>query len=179
MNGTASSPASRIVSSRASGSLSGEPWCGMPFSASRSEVDSSISPIDAETGPQEQQVLPGHDARVEVRQEPGLGEHELGHARQVLDRRLAAERGQLLARGAVAELGLVAEREERLVAAGLGACARDREHLVGRHERALAAPRRLRERAVVADVAAELRQRDEDLRGVGDDAGHADARSSS
>ena len=50
MNGTASSPASRIVSSRASGSLSGEPWWGMPFSMSRSEVDSSISPIDAETG---------------------------------------------------------------------------------------------------------------------------------
>ena len=50
MNGTASSPARRIVSNRASGSLSGEPWCGMPLSISRSDVDSSISPIEAETG---------------------------------------------------------------------------------------------------------------------------------
>ena len=123
--------------------------------------------------PQQLEVLPRHHPGVEVGEEPGLGEDELGHARQVLDRRLAAERGQLLARGPVAELGLVAEREERLVAARLGAGARDGEHLVGGHVRALAAARRLRERAVVADVAAELRQRDEDLRGVRDDAGHA------
>ncbi len=78
----------------------------------------------------------------------------------------AAERGELLARHAVAQLGLVAEREQRLVAAGRGAGAGDGEHLVGRHERALAAARRLGEGAVVADVAAEGRERDEDLRRV-------------
>ncbi len=129
--------------------------------------------------PQEEQVLPGHHARVQMGKEPGLREDEVGHARQVLDRRPAAELGQLLARGAVAKLGLVAEGEERLVAARLGARAGDGQHLVRRHERALAPARGLREGAVVADVAAELRQRDEDLRGVGDDAVHLDARRSS
>ena len=101
-------------------------------------------------------------------EEPGLGEDELAHAGEVLDRRLAAELGELLARGAVAELGLVPEREERLVATGLGSRARDLEHLVGAHVRALAAAGRLREGAVVADVPAELRERDEDLGRVGD-----------
>jgi hypothetical protein len=84
------------------------------------------------------------------------------------DRRLAAELCELLARGPITELGLVSEREERLVAAGLGSGSRDLEHLVGPHVGALAAPRRLRERAVVADVAAELRERDEHLRRIRD-----------
>ena len=78
------------------------------------------------------------------------------HLAEVLQGGGAAERGELLARHAVAQLGLVAEREERLVAAGGGACAGDGEHLVGRHVAALAAPRRPGERAVVADVPAEV-----------------------
>ena len=90
------------------------------------------------------------------------------HPREVLDRRRAPERRQLLARGAVAQLRLVPEREERLVAAGLGACAARRRAprpASGRRARRAA---EVRERAVVADVAAELRQRDEDLRRVRD-----------
>ena len=43
------------------------------------------------------------------------------------------------------------------------------EHLVLGQERALPAPRRSGERAVAADVAAQRRQRDEDLRRVGDE----------
>ena len=90
---------------------------------------------------------------------------------------------ELLARDLVAQLGLVAEREERLAATGRGAGARDREHLVLGQVRALAAARRPRERAVAADVAAERRQRDEDLRRVGDErpgrSRRASARSSS
>src|SRR5207237_693061 len=74
-----------------------------------------------------------------------------------------------VARRAIAALGLVAEGEERLVAAGVGARMRDLEHLVGGQECALAAARRGGERAVVADVAAQLRQRDEDLRRVRDE----------
>jgi hypothetical protein len=50
VNGTAASPASRIDSSRRAGSLSGEPKCGIPGSHSRSELLSSISPIDAACG---------------------------------------------------------------------------------------------------------------------------------
>ena len=43
-----------------------------------------------------------------------------------------AERRKCLARGAVAQLGLVAEREQRLGAAGGCAGAGDGEHLLGR-----------------------------------------------
>ena len=114
-------------------------------------------------------VLLGHDPGVQVRQQAGLLEHEPGTAGEVLERRLAAELPQLVARDAVAELRLVAEREERLVTAGGRARAGDREHLVLGQVRALAAAGRVRERAVVADVPAELRQRDEDLRREGDE----------
>ncbi len=50
VNGIASSPASRIVSRRRAGTLSGEAQCGPPFSPSRSAVVSSMIPIDALTG---------------------------------------------------------------------------------------------------------------------------------
>src|SRR5262245_37477769 len=103
-----------------------------------------------------------------MREEAGLGEDKLAHPGEVLDRRLAAEFGEFVARGAVAELGLVPECEERLVAARLRAGPRNLQHLVRPHVRALAAARGPGERAVVADVPAELRQRDEDLRGGGD-----------
>ena len=119
--------------------------------------------------PQELELGAGHDTGVQVRQKARLLEDEPRAAREVLERRLAAERAELLARDLVAELGLVPEREERLAAAGGGARASDREHLVLGHERALAAPRRPRERAVAADVAAQRRQRDEDLRRVRDE----------
>ncbi len=118
---------------------------------------------------QELELLAGHDAGVQMRQETRLLEDELRAASEVLERRLAAERAQLLARDLVAQLGLVPEGEERLAAAGRGSRPRDREHLVLGHERALPAPRRPRERAVAADVAAQRRQRDEDLRRVRDE----------
>ncbi len=51
VNGIDSLPASSRTRSRTAGSLSGEPWWARPFSAnSRSEVVSSIMPIDGETG---------------------------------------------------------------------------------------------------------------------------------
>src|SRR5262249_19255238 len=83
--------------------------------------------------------------------------------------RAEPERVQLLARGAVPELRLVAEGEERLAAAGPLAGAGELEHLVDGHVRTLAAPGRPGERAVVAHVAAQLRQWDEDLRAAGDE----------
>ena len=81
-------------------------------------------------GPERRELLARHDPRVEVRQEPGLVEHEARAAGEVLERRLAAKRGELLAGDAVARLGPVAEREERLAAARRGTRSRDREHLV-------------------------------------------------
>ena len=119
--------------------------------------------------PQRDQLVAAHHARIQVRQQAGLLEDELRDAAEVLDRRLAAERRELGPRDLVAQLRLVAEREERLRAAGRRAGARDREHLGLGQVRPLAAPWRARERAVAADVAAERRQRDEDLRRVGDE----------
>src|SRR5262245_61381328 len=101
-------------------------------------------------------------------EQPRLLEHELAHACEVFDRRLAAERGQLVAGDAVAPLGLVAEREQGLGTAGGGTGSGDVEHLVGGQVRTLSAARRAGERAVVADVAAELRQRNDDLGRVRD-----------
>ena len=114
-------------------------------------------------------VLARQHAGVQVRQQARLLEHSLGRAGQVLERGGAAERGQLLARRPVPQLRLVAEREQRFAAAGGGACPGDVQHLVEGQVRALAALRRRREGAVVADVAAELRQRDEDLRRIRDE----------
>ncbi len=177
VNGTRASPASRSVSSRAAGSLSGEPKCGPPRRESRSAVVSSIIPIEAATG----RRAPRSRAASST---PGLrcGRSAVSSstARAAAARyssvEAIAERGELLARRAVAQLGLVAEREEGLAAAGLLARAREREHLVDRQVGPLAAARRPRERAVVADVAAELRQRDEDLRAVGHERSRAGAR---
>ena len=126
-------------------------------------------PLRRRHPPERSQLIPRHHARVCVGKQTGLLEHEAAHAHEVLDRRLAAEPGELLPCRAVAELRLVAEREQRLAAAGGRARSRDLEHLVFRHVRALALPRRRGERAVVADVAAELRQRDEDLRRIRDE----------
>jgi hypothetical protein len=119
--------------------------------------------------PERLELFAGHHARIEMRQEAGFLEDEAGAALEVPERRLAAERPELLAGDLVAKLGLVAEREQRLAAAGGGTGARDLEHLVLGHVRALAALRRASEGAVPADVAAQRRQRDEHLRRVGDD----------
>ena len=119
--------------------------------------------------PQRRELVARHHARVQVRQEPRLVEHPLGAPGEVLERRLAAERLELLARDAVASLGAVAEGEERLAAPRLCPGSSDREHLVLGEVGGLTASRRSGERAVAADVAAERRQRDEDLRGVGDE----------
>ncbi len=119
-------------------------------------------------GPQERELVTAHHARVEVRQKPGLVEHELRAAREVLERRGAAERCELVTGDPVAELRLVAEREQRLRAAGGGTGTGDLEHLLLAHERSLPATRRPREGAVAADVAAEGGQRHEDLGRVRD-----------
>ena len=169
VNGIESSPARRIVSRRRAGSLSGEAQCGPPRSANRSEVVSSMIPIDAETGRRSSSsvcvMIPG----LTMRQKPGLLEHEPGTAGEVLQRGLAAERAKLVPRGLVAKLRLVAEGEERLAAAGRRPGAGDGEHLVLGHVRTLAALRRPGERAVTADIAAERGQRDEDLGRVRDE----------
>ncbi len=169
VNGIASSPASRIVSSRRAGTLSGDAQCGPPFAPSRAAVVSSMIPIEAETGRSASNsarlITPG----LRCGRRPVSSRTRRAQRSRYSSGRLAADRAQLLARDLVPQLGLVAECEERLAAARRRTGARDREDVVLRHERTLAAPRRTRERAVPADVAAERRERDEDLRRVSDE----------
>ena len=80
---------------------------------------------------QGEQLVVVEDARIGVRQQARLAQHEPGAVRQVGGGRGEAEPLELLARRPVAQLGLVAEREQRLVAAGAAARLGDREHLVG------------------------------------------------
>ena len=122
VNGIRSSPARRSVSRRTNGRLSGDPKWGPPRSERRSEIVSSMIPCETDTPRSSSSSAPSSRRGSACGQQPGLGEDELGHARQVLDRRLASELGELLAGDPVAPLGLVAEREQRLVAARLRAC---------------------------------------------------------
>ncbi len=111
-------------------------------------------------------VLPGHRPGVDVRQQAGLLDHPDGDGPEVVQRTAVSARLQPLPGNRVALLRLLAEREERLLAAGLPPGLGDGDHLVRRQEGRLRLGRGLRERAVVADVAAQLRQRDEHLAGV-------------
>ena len=120
------------------------------------------------------QVGAGHHARIDVGQQSGRLVHPLRDLGEIRDGRLVTERGQRLARDAVAALRLVAEREQRLVAAGPGAGLGDGNGLVDRQIWRAQVARRLGERAVAADVTAEPRQRDEHLGRVADQDGMAE-----
>ena len=109
-------------------------------------------------------------ARIGVRQEPGFLEDEAAPSRR--DRRGSSawpRRMRSFARGAIAQLRLVAEREQRLLASGVAAGARDRQDLLARQKCRLARARRMREGAVMANVPAKFRQRNENLARIGDD----------
>ncbi len=92
VNGIASSPASRIVSSRRAGSLSGDAQCGPPFCGEPLRGRLEHDPHRGRDGPQCLELGAGHDARVQMREQPGLLEHEPRAPLEVLERRLAAER---------------------------------------------------------------------------------------
>ena len=93
-----------------------------------------------------------------MRQEAGLAQDQPGHLGEIGERRFVAEPGERLARRGIAQFGLVAEGEQRLVAARLGPGAGDRQHRLGVEISGLARPRRMGEGAVMADVAAQLGQ---------------------
>ena len=102
-----------------------------------------------------------------MRQQTGFREDEARGFRQIRQRRPMPEAIELGARRPVAQLRLVAEREQRLLATRVAPGARNLAHRVMRQVCRLAGARRVRKRAVVADVTAELGQRDEDLAGIG------------
>jgi len=116
---------------------------------------------------QPREVLAPQRPGVGVRQQARLLQDQAAHRHQVVDRRRVAALGEPLAGDVVLLLGGLAEGEQRLVAARPGALQRDLPDLLRFQERRLQAPRRLGERAVPAAVAAQLRERDEDLRREG------------
>ena len=109
------------------------------------------------------------DARVHVRKQPRLLENRAGSLGEIRQGGLVPELGELLARDAIAQFGFVAQSEKRFLAARGDAGARDSQDLIERQIGSLSFPRRMRERAVVAHVPAELRERNENLARVGDD----------
>ena len=115
------------------------------------------------------EVLPAEHARVEVRQQAGLLEHADRHRPQVGQGVVVAVRVQPVFRLVPAQLGLVAQREQGLLAAEFGALAGDGEHLVGFQVQVIQPVRDGREGAVAAAILAQPGQRDEDLARVGND----------
>ena len=113
--------------------------------------------------PQLRDLVARHRAWIDVRQQAGLLQDQRAHLAQVANGGGVAERVQRLARGAVAQFRLVAEGKQGLGAAGGGAGAGDGEHVIGRQIGGSVGARTLREGAVVADVAAQLRKRNEHL----------------
>lgn len=121
------------------------------------------------------EVGPGQDAGVEVRQQAGLLQDPDRHGAHVGEGVVVAVRVEPLAGLGPAVLGPVAQGEEGLLAAHRRALAGDVEDLVGGQVHPVAALAELSgdgdEGAVVAPVAAEAGEGDEDLAGVGDDTG--------
>ena len=126
VKGTRARPAASRVARRTAGTLSGEPKCGPP--RSRQPVRRRLQHDALRHRHLAQAREPGlvHHAGIEMRQQPGLLQHQRGRGLQIVQRRLRAERGKSLARRGVAQLRLIAEREQRLLAAGRLSRARDR-----------------------------------------------------
>ena len=116
------------------------------------------------------QVALGHDAGVRVGQQGRLLQNGLAHGVQVRQRRAVAVPSEELAMRREQRLRLVAQREEGLFGAEPAARLGERHDLVGRHRVGARLARVAAERAVAAVVAAEGRQRHEDLGGEGDGA---------
>ena len=165
VKGTRARPAASKVASRTAGTLSGEPKCGPPRCDSRSDAVSSMMPCDTDT----LRRRASHASSIT----PGLrcGSSPVSFSTSAADRSRyssvdsAPSARKSIAGRRVAQLRLVAQREQRLLAAGRLAPAGDVEHGLGREVVRLGLARRVRERAVVAHVPAQLGQRDEHLLG--------------
>src|SRR6202040_453164 len=95
---------------------------------------------------------------------------DLGSGGVKVAERVAVARGfEPIGRLRVTKLRLVAEREQKLLAARLGAPRGNGEHLFERHVRRPNRPRRFGEGAVGAAVTAEMRERGKDFSRIRDD----------
>ena len=170
MNGIARRPASSIVRRRTAGSLSGEPKCGPPRSAEPVAGGLEHQPHRGAHVLEPGQLLVGHHAGVQVRQQAGLLDHADRDRPQVLERRAGSRASASHARASGYRSS---GRSPRVNSASLHPARRpavgDRNRLLRRQERGVRARRRLGEGAVVTVVPAEHRERDEHLRRVGDD----------
>ena len=88
---------------------------------------------------------------------------DLGHVTKVVEGSLKPHLGQCLARRLVAQFGFLAEREERLFAAHLGAVSGHLQNLIDGHVRRFQFSRYLGKRAIVANVPTQMCQWDEYL----------------
>ncbi len=106
-----------------------------------------------------------------MRQQPGLLQHPDRHRAHVIQRRVVAALVEPLSRLVPARLRPITEGEQRLLATQFGAPAGHVENLVGlhvhAHPRGAQLARHRHERAVVAGVAAQMRDGDEHLARVG------------
>ena len=116
---------------------------------------------------QRQQLCPIHHAGIGMGQQPGFTQHQITHGHQVFDGAGMAHFRQGVARLAPAQFGLIAQRKQRFRATCLGAGTRNRQHFVWRQIRRTSRTGFFGEGAVMADIAAELGQRNEDLARIG------------
>ena len=114
-------------------------------------------------------LLVGHHAGVEVGQQAGLLDHPDRDRAHVVQRGRVSTRFEPLAGDVVAFLRPVAQGEQRFLAAHPAAGVGDRDRLFRCQEGGVELGGRLRERAVVAVVAAQHGERDEHLARIGDD----------
>ena len=99
---------------------------------------------------------------------PRLAQHKLRHGPQVLECRCKTHAPQFVSCGSVAQLGLVAEREECFAATGIAAGCSDVHNLLRAEVGLRQSLRRLCKRAVMAHVPTQFRQGDKHLRGIRD-----------
>ena len=117
------------------------------------------------------QLRPTHHARVQVRQQPGLLQHPDPHGAHIGQGRVVATFVEPLPGLRPPRLGPVAQGEQRLLTTEFGAPSRDIDDLIGLEVHTPAGGLKLArhrdERAVVADISAEVGDRDEHLARVG------------
>ena len=104
-----------------------------------------------------------HRAGIEVRQQTGFLMDDFRYVTEVVECGLKTHLPKRFARGLVAQFGLFSQREERLFAAHLGTLPCNVENLIDGHVGCFQLSGDLGERTVVANVAAQMRQRDEDF----------------
>src|SRR5262249_27188946 len=108
-------------------------------------------------------------ARIKVRKQFGLLVDRARGLREVRQGRAVSEASELIGGGSVAQLRLVAEREQSLLAARGATRPRDGQRFVEGQIRPLALARWMSKRAVMANVAAKLRERNKNFARIRDE----------